>query len=75
MKTKTPALTFLPISLVLSCVASVRVRADPLDTWHWRNPLPNASTILSVTHGGGRFVAAGYLGTISTGCGPAARKG
>src|SRR5438876_558590 len=54
------------IGLTLCCMASVRARAGPLDTWHWRNPQPGLNTLLSVAYGGGRFVAVGLLGTVST---------
>jgi len=40
--------------------------AGPLDQWHWRKPEPTPNTLLSVTYGGGKFVAVGDAGTIVT---------
>jgi hypothetical protein len=40
--------------------------ADPLDNWHWRNPLPQGNSLNGVTYGNGRFVAVGNAGTILT---------
>src|SRR5438093_1272020 len=34
-------------------------RADPLDTWILRNPLPTGNRLHSITHGNGQFVAVG----------------
>ena len=31
--------------------------SDPLDTWHWRNPLPTGSPLSAVTYGNNGFVA------------------
>ena len=41
-------------------------RADPLDTWTWRNPLPTGNNLNGITYGNGQFVAVGNLGTILT---------
>src|SRR5262245_26611571 len=41
-------------------------RADPLDTWTWRNPLPTGEFLFGITYGGGRFVAVGASGAILT---------
>ena len=38
--------------------------ADPLDNWHWRNPLPQGNSFNGVAFGNGVFVAVGQLGTI-----------
>jgi len=40
--------------------------ADPLDTWFWRNPLPQGEHIYSFAYGNGVFVAVGESGTIMT---------
>src|SRR5512136_2088465 len=40
--------------------------SDPLDNWHWRNPLPQGNTLQGVTYGNGTFVAVGENGTILT---------
>src|SRR5579859_4393942 len=39
-------------------------RADPLDTWTWRNPLPTANTLLRIAYAEDQFVAVGEAGTI-----------
>ena len=41
-------------------------RADPLDTWTWRNPFPPAVNLSAVAYGNGQFVAVGFGGTIVT---------
>ena len=40
--------------------------ADPLDNWHWRNPLPQGNLLNNITYGNGTFVAVGDGGTIVT---------
>jgi hypothetical protein len=40
--------------------------ADQLDSWQWRNPLPQARALSSITYGNGTFVAVGGSGTILT---------
>lgn len=39
--------------------------ADPLDNWHWRNPLPQGSSLYGIAYGNNMFVAVGS-GTIMT---------
>ena len=39
---------------------------DPLDTWYWRNPLPQGEHIYSFAYGNGIFVAVGESGTMMT---------
>jgi len=39
-------------------------RADSLDTWQWRNPLPEGNTLSYVAYGSNTFVALGPAGTI-----------
>src|SRR5207247_8029446 len=41
-------------------------RADPLDTWTWRNPLPTGNNLNGITYGNGQFVAVGASDTIVT---------
>lgn len=57
-----------PIICLLSCAATIigvfSVRADPLDTWQWRNPSPQGNSLTAVAFGQGRFVAVGGGGTI-----------
>jgi len=38
--------------------------ADPLDHWHWRNPLPQGNNLLGMAYGNCTFIAVGDLGTI-----------
>jgi hypothetical protein len=46
------------LALVIACVIFATVcRADSLDQWTWRNPLPAGDNIWSVAYGRGRFVA------------------
>jgi len=40
--------------------------ADPLDNWHWRNPLPQGNSLSGVSYGNGTFVAVGDIGTVLT---------
>jgi hypothetical protein len=40
--------------------------ADALDSWQWRNPLPQGSTLNGIAYGNGLFVAVGKSGTIVT---------
>jgi hypothetical protein len=41
-------------------------QGDPLDNWHWRNPLPQGNPLYGVTYGNGIYVAVGSNGTIVT---------
>ena len=41
-------------------------RADPLDTWTWRNPLPTGNNLSAVTYGNGHFVAVGNGDTLTS---------
>jgi hypothetical protein len=34
--------------------------SDPLDNWHWRNPVPTGNDLSYIAYGDGTFVAAGY---------------
>ncbi|OPY70507.1 MAG: hypothetical protein A4E57_00510 [Syntrophorhabdaceae bacterium PtaU1.Bin034] len=40
--------------------------ADPLDTWYWRNPLPQGNQLNGVDFVNGNFIASGAVGTIMT---------
>lgn len=40
--------------------------ADPLDNWHWRNPLPQGNWLNGITYGNDTFVTVGDSGTILT---------
>jgi len=39
---------------------------SPLDTWQWRNPLPQGISLETLTYGNGRFLAAGIAGAVIT---------
>jgi hypothetical protein len=39
-------------------------RADPLDTWTWRNPLPTANALSGIAYANNQFVVVGEAGTI-----------
>ena len=40
--------------------------SDPLESWTWRNPLPQGNPLYAVTHGNDTFVAVGPNGTVVT---------
>jgi len=45
-------------------LANVQSYASGIDTWHWRNPLPQGDQLRCVAHGNGTFVAVGERGII-----------
>ena len=55
----------LVILIMFLCSANFSI-ADPLDNWHWRNPLPQGNTLEAIAYGNGTFVAVGDSGTILT---------
>src|SRR5437870_1618117 len=66
-RAKTKAMNALKFSTVLALLIFTEIgRADPMDTWTWRNPLPTGNRLHSITHGSGQFVAVGSAGTIIT---------
>jgi hypothetical protein len=56
----------LSVGLGLALSPFAAARADPLQQWTWRGPLPPSSGIVGLTFGQGKFVAVGYEGTILT---------
>lgn len=54
---------FVFISLFYSSCLT-QLRADILDNWHWRNPLPFSDTMESICFGAGKFVAVGDGGVV-----------
>ena len=54
------------IVLVILIFLSDNSSADPLDHWHWRNPLPQGNHLSGMAYGNGAFVAIGDSGTILT---------
>jgi hypothetical protein len=60
------SLFFLPgLILPLLFLFHVQVSADPLDNWHWRNPLPQGNS-LRARFLNGNFIVMGGSGTIMT---------
>jgi hypothetical protein len=61
-------IVFFHLSLLLAMIVSFSEisSADPLDHWHWRNPVPPSAGLYGVSYGNGTFVAVGLLGTIFT---------
>jgi hypothetical protein len=45
---------------------ATRSQSNPLEQWHWRNPLPQGNQLYHIASANGTFVAAGELGTILT---------
>ena len=64
MKTKT-LVRFLAGTGTLVCVC-LSLKADPLDQWHWRNPVPTGDWIYGVAHANGLFVASDNGGSLWT---------
>jgi hypothetical protein len=64
MKSKTLLLTVLAVLMILG--AGSNTLAEPLDTWHWRNPSPPGNDLKGVAYAQGKFVAVGDEGTIIT---------
>lgn len=52
--------------LCLACVGLEAAQASPLDTWRWRNPLPQGHSLLGAAYANGMFVGVGEFGTILT---------
>lgn len=55
---------FAIVSVLL--LPGLAMAAGALDSWQWRNPLPQGNPLLGVAGGPGRFVAVGDHGTIIT---------
>jgi len=51
---------------VLIILCPQNIQADPLDFWHWRNPLPQGNSLTGIAFGNGIYVAVGEYGTILT---------
>jgi hypothetical protein len=54
----------LASGLFLHCVCGTA--SDPLDNWHWRNPLPQGNPLYNVSFCNGTFFALGPQGTFVT---------
>ena len=51
---------------LLHCINLAFAKADPLDEWTWRSPLPQGNTLRAVTYANNLFVAVGEAGTVVT---------
>lgn len=66
---KAISLFFGMMFLLLSLFAAANqafCEQDPLDTWHWRNPLPQGNDLNGIVYANGLYVAVGDAGTILT---------
>lgn len=54
----------LQAACLLCILTSTLMASDPLDTWTWRNPVPNGNNINAVTYANGLIVGVGNWGTI-----------
>lgn len=52
--------------VAFACLSIGSATAEPLDTWRWRNPLPQGHSVHDITFGNGLFVAVGEFGTVLT---------
>jgi hypothetical protein len=48
-------LNILAFAVALTLATNLICRADPLDTWTWRNPLPLEESFVSMTYGNGLY--------------------
>lgn len=53
------------LCLLLLLASNLRA-ADPLDSWNWKNPLPNGSSMNGVAYGAGLIVGVGSAGVVMT---------
>jgi hypothetical protein len=60
------ALRFLAAFIASFLLLTAFRMAGPLDTWHWRNPLPQGNSLRGLGCGNGFWVAVGENGTILT---------
>lgn len=47
-------------------ISSSGATSDPLDTWYWRNPIPQGNPLYGICYGTDEFVAVGANGTVMT---------
>src|SRR4051794_11760574 len=61
---KRPTSVSLLVGILLVFLGRVGLQADPLDSWHLRNPLPGSNCIITVAYVNGTFMAGGEFGTL-----------
>ena len=70
LKLKKLLLKILSFLLIFLIAVPINIEAsseyDPLDKWHWRNPLPTGNSLQDVAYGNSIYVAVGDKGTILT---------
>ncbi len=66
-----PGSRLLSLLAVLFLPSGGSARADGLDYWTWRNPLPQGTPLYSCAYGRGTQVAVGDRGTVLTSTNPA----
>ena len=57
------SIAVITISILTVCTVT-HAAGDPLETWEWRNPLPQGDRLASVVYGNGRFVAASVVANV-----------
>jgi len=58
---------FFSLTTFALLLISFPASADPLDNWHWRNPLPSeGKMLLNIAYGNNTFISVGWSGTIIT---------
>ncbi len=57
---------WLGAGMVFLLATVLTSRAELLDDWQWRNPLPQGESLRSIAYGSGRFVAVGNGGAVLT---------
>lgn len=57
---------FFYLACLLCLLLAGTVTAGPLDTWQWRNPLPQGNDLSAIAFGNGLYAAAGAEGTVLT---------
>jgi hypothetical protein len=56
----------LASAFFLAFAGRVSAQSDPLNNWHWRNPLPGGNRLNSLTYADGFFTAVGNGATVLT---------
>ena len=67
MRTSLHVLSSFPTLCTVLCLTAAfpqSGRAEPLDQWHWRNPVPTANRLSAITFFDEKFVAVGDFGGV-----------